>query len=83
MLNRLREYLRTATRDELDAKYKELYGFLSIGPIVTEYLDTLYPTTFEPSNYNSTVDPEFSLDFFFIKHTYNDTRSFYSQKVHF
>ena len=78
MLEKLREYLRTASREELDAKYNELSEFLSIGPVAAMYLDTLPQTKFESSKYNSTVDPEFSLDFLFLISLHNDTCSLFS-----
>ena len=77
-LEKLREYLRTASREELDAKYDELSEFLSIGPVAAVYLDTLPPTKFVSSEYNSTVDPEFSLDFLFLISLHNDTCSLFS-----
>lgn len=72
-LEKLREYLRAASREDLDAKYNELSEFLSIGPVATVYLDTLPPSKFESSEYNSTVDPEYSLDFLLLTPSYNDT----------
>lgn len=77
-LEKLREYLRTASREDLDAKYNELSEFLSIGPVATVYLDTLPPAKFESSEYNSTVDPEYSLDFLFLTPSYNDTCCLFS-----
>lgn len=77
-LNKLRAYLRTASKEDLDAKYNELSEFLSIGPVVTAYLDTLSPTKFESSEYNSTVDPEYSLDFLIFIPSKNDTCCIFS-----
>lgn len=78
MLDKLRMYLRTASREELDAKYNELSEFLSIGPVASVYLDTLSPTKFESSEYNSIDNPEYSLDFLILIHTCNDTSSLFS-----
>lgn len=78
MLEKLREFLRTASQEELDAKFNELSEFLSIGPAATVYLDTLPSTKFESSEYNSTVNPEYSLDFLFLISSYNDTCCLFS-----
>lgn len=65
MINGLREYLRTATREQLDANLEDLSKFLSTGPLVIEYLEALPRIEFQTIEYKPVVNPEFSLDFSF------------------
>lgn len=65
MLNRLREYLNSATPELLEATHKELSEFLSTGPLVTEYLEALPQMGYNTIDY-TLANPEYNtLDFSF------------------
>ena len=66
MLDKLNAFLQAATQEQLDAKYKELSKFLSVGPLVVDYLETLPPIELELTENTIEANPEYTLDFSFI-----------------
>jgi hypothetical protein len=66
MLDKLREYLQSATQEQLDAKFEELSEFLTTEPLVGEYLETLPQREYQNHEYQPIEYPEFTLDISFI-----------------
>lgn len=66
MLDKLNAFLQSATQEQLDAKYEELSQFLSMGPLVVDYLETLPLIEFDSVDNNLEANPEYSLDFSFV-----------------
>ncbi len=66
MLDKLREYLHSATQEQLDAKFEELSEFLAAETLVGEYLETLPQREYQNYEYQPIEYPEFTLDISFI-----------------
>ena len=66
MLEKLREYLQSATQEQLDAKFEELSEFLTMGPLVGEFLETHPQREYQNYKYQLNEYPEYTLDISFI-----------------
>ncbi len=66
LLEKLRDYLRQATPDQLRQDWEELREWNEVGPLASDYVKACLRSQQScPIEFNITRNPEFSLDFSF------------------